>query len=89
MIKLIKHKTNVTSDVLKVISVNCCSLWSTSRWARLHGLIHEHKPDVIVGCESHLDDSYSSSEIFPTGYNINRKDRTTGEGVYSCELRIH
>ena len=37
-------------------------------------------PDIIVGCESHLDNSYTSSEIFPAGFNIYRKDRTAGGG---------
>ena len=35
-------------------------------------------PDIIVGCESHLDNSYTSSEIFLVGFNIYRKDRTAG-----------
>ena len=87
--KLNKHKPSITPDVIKVISVNFCSLRSLSRQARLCGLIHEHKSDIIVGCESHLDDSYSSSEIFPVGFTIYRKDRTVGGGVYSWESRIH
>jgi len=33
-----------------------------------------------VGFESHLDDSYTSSEIFRVGFNIYRKDRTAGGG---------
>ena len=56
--QLIKVKLNE----IKVISVNCCSMRSLSRQASLCGLIHEHKPDIIVGCKSHLDDSYTSSE---------------------------
>ena len=63
-----------------MISVNCCSLRSPSRRARLCGLLYEHTPDIIVGCESHLDNSYTSSEIFPVGFNIYRKDRTAGGG---------
>ena len=78
-------KSPTIPDVIKVISVNCCSLRSSSRRARLSGLIHEHEPDIIVGCESHLDNSYLSSEIFPAGFNIYRKDRTAGGGVYSWE----
>ena len=75
-----KHKLPKTTSALRVISVNCRSLRSLSRQARLCGLIHEHKPDIIVGCESHLDNSYNSSEIFPVGFNIYRKDRTAGGG---------
>ena len=62
------------------MSVNCCSLWSIARRARLGGLLEEHKPDIIVSCESHLDDSYLSSETFPAGFNVYRKDRIAGGG---------
>ena len=63
-------KPSTTSGIIKVISINCCSLRSSSRRARLSGLIHEHEPDIKVGCESHLDNSYLSSEIFPADFNI-------------------
>lgn len=69
-----------TSEVIKAIIANCCSLRSLSRRARLCSLLQEHEPNVIVGSESHLDDSYLSSEIFPAGFNIYRKDRTAGSG---------
>ena len=78
MIKRDMCKPSTTSSTIKVISINCCSLRSSSRRSRLSGLIHEHEPDIIVGCESHLDNSYLSSEIFPAGFNIYRKDRTAG-----------
>ena len=78
-----KLKILKTPEALKVISINCCSLRSPSRRARLCGLLYEHTPDIIVGCESHLDNSYTSSEIFPAGFNIYRKDRTArGGGVF-------
>ena len=45
----------------------------------------EHNPDVICGTESHLDQSFYTSEIFPTTYNVFRKDRTLGGGeVFLC-----
>ena len=69
-----------TSEVIKVISVNRYSLWSLSRQARFYGLLHDHEPDIIVGCESHLDDCYLSSEIFPADFSIYRKDRTSDSG---------
>ena len=43
---------------LKIISLNC-------RSNQLSALIVEHNADVIIGCESHLDSSISSSEIVP------------------------
>ena len=33
-----------------------------------------------MGYESHLDDSYLSSEIFPAGFSVYRKDRIAGGG---------
>jgi len=36
-------------------------------------LIDEHKPDVIGGCESHLDNTYFTAEIFPPSYLVLRK----------------
>ena len=50
--------------------------------------MHEHSLDVIVGCESHLDSTYTSSEIFPPGYTVIRRDRSLGGGgvfLYFCE----
>jgi len=35
-----------------------------------------------VGCESHLDDSYTSSEIFPVGFNILGKTEVGGGSVF-------
>jgi len=33
-----------------------------------------------MGCESHLDDSYFTSEVFPSNFTIYRKDRCVGGG---------
>jgi len=82
------HKSNIHHNV-KVISINCCSLCSTDRRARFCGLLDEHKSDIIVGCESHLDESYLSSEIFPQGLIYTEKIGKLVEEVYSWELRIH
>jgi hypothetical protein len=38
---------------------------------------------VICGQESHIDSSFTNGEIFPSGYNISRKDRNVnGGGVF-------
>ena len=51
----------------------------------MKGLVHEYSPDVIVGCESHLDSMYTSSEVFPPGYTVIRRDRSLGGGgVFLC-----
>ena len=48
-------------------------------------LINEHNPDVLCGCEFHLDESYLSAEIFPNEFNVFRKDRIEGAGgVFIC-----
>ena len=43
-------------------------------------LIDKSNPDIICGCESHLNQSYYSSEIFPDLYIVIRKDRVEGAG---------
>ena len=48
-------------------------------------LVDELNPDIICGCESHLIQSYHSSEIFPDSYMVLRKDRIEGAGgVFVC-----
>ena len=70
---------------LKILSLNCCSLRSSEKRANLLALIEEHNPDIICGCESHLDRSYYSAEIFPNNYTVLRKDRIEGAGgVFLC-----
>ena len=66
--------------MLKVISLNCCSLRSLEKRARLQAIVEEHKPDIIIGCETHLDESYSSAEVFPRNFAIIRKDCCFGGG---------
>ena len=70
----------VSEMTLKILSPNCCSFRSQSKRARLAGLITKHQPDIILGCESHLDDSFGSPEVFPEGFDIIRKDRSIGGG---------
>lgn len=48
--------------------------------ASLEGLVYEHSPDIIVGSESHLDSTYMSSEVFPSGYTVIHKDPSLGGG---------
>jgi len=43
-------------------------------------LLNEHKPYIVIGCESHLDNSYLSAEIFPSLFAVIRKDRCDGSG---------
>ena len=51
-----------------------------SKKGYFNAVIYKQKPDIILGCESHLDSSYNSSEVFPTGFTIIRKERVGGGG---------
>ena len=50
----------ISNSKLKAISLNCRSIRSQEKQASLEGLVHEHSPDVIIGCESQLDSLLSS-----------------------------
>jgi len=62
----------------KVIIINCQSV--IGKKAVLDNLIYEHKPDVIVGTESWLKSSITSSEIFAPQFEVFRRDRSDGYG---------
>ena len=75
---------------LKVMTVNCRSLRSKKKQDELLKLVRKHTPDIICGTESHLDQhvQYTSAEVFPSSYDIYRKDRSLGGGgVFLCIQR--
>ena len=43
-------------------------------------MLSNHDIDIVFGCESHIDQSFSSSEILLKNYKIIRKDRSLGGG---------
>ena len=46
-------------------------------------LIEQEDPDIICGCESHIDSTYFNSELFPETHDVFRKDRNRyGGGVF-------
>ena len=59
--------TNLTESLF----AKRASLWSF--------IEHEH-PDVMIGNESWLYPNIYSSEVFPSEYNVFRKDRSDGYG---------
>eukprot|EP00794_Sanderia_malayensis_P006479 gene6479-7218_t len=65
---------------VRIMTVNCRSLRSEKKRNDLVELITLHEPDIICGTESHLDMHYSSSEVFPSMFDIVRKDRVEGGG---------
>ena len=69
---------------ITLMTVNCRSLQSEKKRIQFMELVDTHTPDIILGTESHLDNSICSSEIFPPCYNAFRKDRNLqGGGVFT------
>ena len=64
------------SRPLRIINVNCQSI-SSKKGAWGH-LLHTTRPDIIIATETWLDKSVASSELESEGYQIYRRDRTTG-----------
>jgi len=58
--------------------MNCQSI--SSKKAAFANFISENSPDIIAGCESWLSPSISTSEVFPAGFTVYRKDRSDGYG---------
>ena len=56
------------SNQLRVCIVNFCSLVSYNKHLELYQLIETHKPDIIIGTETHLNKDIDSREIFPPNY---------------------
>lgn len=68
---------------LKLLSINCRGLKSKQKQRDLHSVIQQEDPDIICGCETHLDGSYNMSGVFPGNYDIYRKERNShGGGVF-------
>ena len=67
---------------LKLMSINCRGLKSKRKQRDLHSAIQQEDPDIICGNESHVDENYHTSEVFPDNY-IFRNDRNRyGGGVF-------
>ncbi len=67
----------------RCILINCQSV--KKKASDIEALNNLHNPDIICGTESWLDPSIKNGEIFPSNFNVFRKDRetdTTGGGVF-------
>ena len=74
-----RHKiVNILNHTVKVLVINFQSL--KSKKELLLNLIDSSDPDVIIGTESWLNPNIYSSEYFPIGYNVYRKDREDSYG---------
>lgn len=68
-------------SLVSVMLINCRSV--KNKTDELTGLVSSFGPDIVIGSESWLDESISSSEVFPAEYVAYRKDRNThGGGVF-------
>ena len=54
-----------------------------NKQAELQAFLATHNLHIIIGTESHLEDSISNSEIFPSHYQVYRKDRNIQSGGVS------
>ena len=78
------HGLSVNHRQLRVASINFQSI--SNKVSSFQEFIHNYDPDIILGCESWLTIDISSNEIFPSNYNIFRKNRQLkqGGGVFIC-----
>ena len=83
------RENKLTIDKLSVLSLNCRSVRSQSKRALLQSIMEEHQADIVIGCESHLDDSFSNQEIFPPQYDVIRKDSCISGGGVFLALKNH
>ena len=67
---------------LKVLIVNCHSV--VDKKPMLENMIEATHADIVLGTESWLKSHHLSTEIFPTGFKVYRKDREhkNGGGVF-------
>ena len=78
-----KTKSKLKKGKLKFMTINCDGLKRKQRQQYLASLIDSEQPDIIMGQESKLDNSYTDAEVFPDGYLVKRKDRNArGGGVF-------
>ena len=68
---------------LKLMTVNCQGLKGKRKQKQLAALIDLEQPDIVMGTESHIDSTIRSSEVFPSNFKVQRKDRNKfGGGVF-------
>ena len=70
---ILKTVTINNNNTLRIGIANCCGV--LNKQAELEGSLYSQKLDILLGTESHLDDSIFDSEVFPTNYSIYRKNR--------------
>ena len=71
--------------------MNCNSIKGNTKNCEFRALLHQYDPHVILGCESKIDNTFPTYNLFPSRYTeVHRKDRTDrtkhGGGVF-CAIR--
>jgi len=74
---------------LNILSLNCRSIRSVSKRNQLVALLDLHDIDIVLGTESHIDQTFLSSEILPKAYKLLRKDRCLGGGGVFIAFKQH
>ena len=63
---------------LRVLNINFQSI--KMKQCRLSNILESVNPDIVIGTETWLDSNIKDPEIFPSGYKLHRKDRTSNGG---------
>ena len=83
-----RQRTRKGPQLLKILSLNCNSIKRNEKNCEFRALIEQHAPHVATGCESKIDNSFSTYSLFPDCYSeVYRKDRTKDGGVVFCAIR--
>ena len=67
-----------SNHTLSIAILNSQSL--VNKTATFGAFIDDHNPDIVTVSETWLSPDISTAEIFPSGYNVFRKDRQDGHG---------
>ena len=76
-----QHTSNIStsgSPLISTLTLNCQSL--LSKRESFMNIVNTYPPNINVGSESWLKPDILSSEVFPGGYNVYRKDHSDGYG---------
>ena len=66
-----------------MLIINVQGIKSKDKQAELNLILVNQNPDIVFGTESHLDENYLDSEVFPLNFNVIRRDRNRyGGGVF-------
>ena len=66
-----------------MVILTCNGVNGPSKQAAFHAALDNHKPEIVLGCESKLCNSMCTYEFFPKNYTVFHNDRNVnGDGVF-------